>query len=130
MKVILYENSETHAGVSLRRMIEDGLPEADISFFSSLDRLSDRLRRPLHHVSVAVFLMASGHEGQKVKSMRTLLEDIRTILVLPDRAVETATLGIEMKASFTTYMDSDLQDVVSVLQKISRQHPIEPIRIH
>ncbi|MBI9087594.1 MAG: hypothetical protein JEZ12_00050 [Desulfobacterium sp.] len=83
-----------------------------------MDTLQKTLCRPRHGITIAVLVAASLRELKELISMGDLLDNIRVILVLPDRTPTTLYLGVGLKTSFLTFIDSDFNDVISVLNKI------------
>ncbi|MCP4118100.1 MAG: hypothetical protein GY737_22400 [Desulfobacteraceae bacterium] len=83
-----------------------------------MDSLMGTLCRPSHGISIAILIAGTLGELKELISMEDLLENIRVILVLPDRTPATLCLGVGLKTSFLTFSDSDFTDVSSVLAKI------------
>jgi hypothetical protein len=50
----------------------------------------------------------------------SFLENIRVILVLPDREEKTLALGLKLSPSFVSYIDNGASDICAVLQKIQK----------
>ncbi len=118
MKTILYENGLDKIREQLEIDIHLQLPEEDINIYNSIDQLSKTLRQPLNKVSVMILLIRSTDELVQFNLMKRLFDNIRVILILPDRRKNTLQLGHKLKTSFVSCIDSDLQDVVSVLRQI------------
>lgn len=76
------------------------------------------LRQPLHKVSVLILFIASRKDLEALNTLVSLFDNIRIIIVLPDREKSTMSLCIALKPSFISYIDSDLMDIALVLKKI------------
>jgi hypothetical protein len=118
MKTVLYADDLTTLGETLKSIIQAQVSGIQVEDCNSIEHISQILRQPLNNVSVVVFLIASMEELVQINSMHTLFDNIRVILILPDRKKDTIALGLKLKTSFISYVDSDLQDVTSVLNQI------------
>ena len=50
--------------------------------------------------------------------IRNLLQDIRIILILPDREKDTIEKGHRLYPRFMSYLDGDLEEVAAVLNNV------------
>jgi hypothetical protein len=50
--------------------------------------------------------------------MRHLLQDVRTILILPDRRAETIATGHNLQPRFLGCLDDDAEEIAAVLKKM------------
>ena len=121
MKTVLYADDLTTLGETLKSIIQAQVSGIQVEDCNSIEHISQILRQPLNNVSVIIFLMASIEELVQINSMHTLFDNIRVILILPDRSSDTIALGLNLKTSFISYIDSDLQDVASVLGQIKKK---------
>lgn len=121
MKTVLYADDLTALGETLKNIIQARVSGIQVEDCNSIEHISQTLRQPLNNVSVVIFLIASMEELVQINSMHTLFDNIRVILILPDRKKETIVLGLKLKTSFVSYVDSDLQDVASVLNQIIKK---------
>lgn len=99
-------------------MIEDVVPNENTEIYSTIDTLGKRLRRPSYNIAVAVLLFSSREELRDVLSIRHLFDNIKIILILPDRKNETILLGHKLRPRFLSYTDGDFKDVAAVLKKM------------
>ncbi|MCP3876497.1 MAG: hypothetical protein GY699_25570 [Desulfobacteraceae bacterium] len=120
MKILLYANDLKRLGWRLKDMIHTQASEMQVNVYSSIDHFSQILQQPLNNVTVVILIVASRDELVQFNSKKALFDNIRVILMLPDRKEETLSLGLKMKTSFVSYVDSDLQDVASVLAQIQK----------
>ncbi len=118
IKIILYRKEKDAYSTELEKLIRSDLPELNINEFNSIDRLSQFLRQPLQNVFIAVLIPSSGAELADFIGMATLFDNVRVILILPDRSADTRALGLTLSISFISYVDNSVKDVLSVLQHI------------
>ena len=117
--IVVFSNSKADAvGKRLWSKIQVCLPECPAKLCSGMDMLQKTLCRPRHGISIAILVAATLRELKELILIEDLLENIRVILVLPDRNPTTLYLGVGLKTSFLSYIDSDFNDVISVLNKI------------
>ncbi len=105
-------------GGQLRKMIEDVVPNENTEIYSTIDTLGKRLHRPSYNIAVAVLLISGREELRDVLSIRHLFDNIKIILILPDRKNETIVIGHKLRPRFLSYTDSDFIDVVVVLENM------------
>ena len=95
-----------------------------VEIYYTLEKFYQRLTQSGSSNAVTVLLIASRHELQNIVQYADLLCDQKIILVLPDRAQDTLSMGHALYPRYISYTDSDLQDVTSVLRKlITRNQP-------
>ncbi|MCK5311194.1 MAG: hypothetical protein KAJ62_03750 [Desulfobacteraceae bacterium] len=121
MKIILYANGINNIGEQLENIIHTQVSRTKIQTCNSIELLSQILRQPLNNVSVVILIIDSKEELIQFNLMNMLFDNSRVILILPDRSKETLALGFKLKTSFVSYVDSDLQDVASVLRQIQKK---------
>ena len=121
MRTVLYANGLKNIQEKLQKMIYEQVSGTRVYTCNSIELLSQVLRLPLNHVSVVILLVASRDELVQFNCMSTLFDNIRVILVLPDKKKDTLSLGFKFKTSFVSYLDSNLQDVASVLGQILKK---------
>jgi len=120
MKTVLYANNMTKMGKRLENKIQEELPGIQLDILNSIEFLSQKLCQPLNRISVIVGLISSSNELMSFIALRALLENIRLILVLPDRGEKMTALGIQLNPSFISYADNNLNDIIAVLKKIQK----------
>ena len=117
-KVILYTRVMVGAGEKLVQCIQITTPAQDTEIYDSIDQFSQRLRQPRGELTVAVIVANSKEDLINLLFIRNLLQDIRIILVLPDREKDTIEKGHRLYPRFMSYVDSDLQEVAAVLNNV------------
>ena len=122
MKIILYRKEKENYGNKLEKLIDSDLPELNICVINSIDRLAQFLRQPMQNVFIAVLIPPSRVELVDLTGMAALFDNVRVILVLPDRSRDTRAMGLTLSTSFVSYVDNDVKDVISVLQHIIKKN--------
>lgn len=92
----------------------------EMEMLSSVKSLSKKLCQPLNRILVVVLVLHTREEITDFLKLIPLFENIRIILLLPDREKKTVALGLQLNPSFISYADSDLKDITEVLKKIQK----------
>lgn len=118
MNLLLYSPTRDAAGKRLQRVIEAFVLPHEVKICRTMQGMSTALRRPNHHLTTGVLLAATKDELTGFLSIRELLDNLRVILVLPDRDDKTVTKAHGLRPRFVAYTDSDFIDVAAVLNKM------------
>jgi hypothetical protein len=122
MKVLLYAREPAGAGNRLQNFLEIHVPGSRMEVYRTIEGLAERLKAP-HEGDVVAVLQASSQEDLAgLFSIRHRLQDIKTILLAPDREEETIALAHQLRPRFLTYANNDLYNVAAVLEKILKNH--------
>ncbi len=116
MNVLLYSTGE--AGERLQEMVQNLVPQDKLEIYKTFEGFSERLRKPMDDIPVAVILAASEDDLLTILSISHLLYDVRFILILPDRDDPTVAIGHSLRPRFLGYKDSDFREVTAVLGKM------------
>ncbi|OPY69748.1 MAG: hypothetical protein A4E57_00998 [Syntrophorhabdaceae bacterium PtaU1.Bin034] len=116
MNVLFYSTGEP--GERLQRVIQDLVPKEKLEVYKTFESFSERLRKPMDDIPVAVILAASEDDLLTILSISHLLYDVRFILILPDREDPTVAIGHSLRPRFLSYTDSDFREVTAVLGKM------------
>ena len=118
MKLLLYARNDQKASKWLHGRIEAMVSREAREDCSDLASLRRRLCRPRNGLAIAVLVAATGEELLGFLAMRDLLDDLRIILVLPDRSKETIAAAHRMAPRFLSYVDSGPEEVEAVLERM------------
>jgi hypothetical protein len=118
MKLLLFMSGTDEVGERLQRIVEAAVPKTDVEICRTIDRLSYVLRRYSTEIAIAILSASSANELLDFLSIGDLLEDMRIILVLPDRDNNTIANAHILRPRFLTYVDSDFAEVIAVLKKM------------
>lgn len=118
VNILVYTKKGEAVGERLQRVIATLAPRKETEIYQTIDSLSRRLHQPIHNFGIAILLAATREELQDILSLRDLLSDVRSILVLPDREGDTIAQGHTLSPRFVTYTDSDFVELAAVLSKM------------
>ena len=116
--VILYSRFIGGTGEQLLKIIEDITPNENTEIYSTIDTLCKRLSRSSYNIAIAVLQISSKEELRDLLSIRHLFDNIKIILILPDRKNETVVLGHKLRPRFLSCTDGDFKDIAAVLKKM------------
>jgi hypothetical protein len=121
MTLLLYADMKKEAGRRIKKALEKLLHADEYMVSQSLFHLSVTIRKPAHHIDIAILLALQEKDMEEILSMRDYFHDIRTILILPNRDRKTITMAHSLYPRFVSYVDSDFQDVALVLEKMLKR---------
>jgi hypothetical protein len=122
MKVLLYTREPAEAGNRLQNFLETHVPGSNPEVYHTIEGLAERLKAPHRGEVVAVLQANSPEDLAALLSIRHRLQDIKTILLAPDREEETIALAHQLRPRFLSYINNDLYDVAAVLEKMLKNH--------
>ncbi|MBA3009111.1 MAG: hypothetical protein KKF12_18305 [Proteobacteria bacterium] len=118
MKIRLYKCAGDDREKTLETLIEKQLPNIQTDTIHSIRQLSDILCRPLHGISAMVVFILCEKDIEQLITLTPLFDDIRVILILPDRTKPLMAQGLKLNPCFISYLDNDFTDIISVLNKL------------
>ena len=118
MCMLVYTNDSGKAGRKLLSVIEDLVVEEEVEIYKTIDLLTRRLRKPRGDMEIAVLLAANRKDLLEMLSIRDLLDNIRTVLILPDKSDDTIAKGHCLRPRYVSFVDSDFGDIAAVLSKM------------
>jgi len=122
MKVLLYARESAEPGNKLQNFLETHVPGSNPEVYHTIEGLAERLKAPHRGEVVAVLQANSQEDLAALLSIRHRLQDIKTILLAPDREEETIALAHQLRPRFLSYINNDLYDVAAVLEKMLKNH--------
>ena len=118
MNLFFYSTETGGTGGQLQRLVEALVPEEKVEVYRTIRRLSERLYLPRDSMPIAVLHARSKSELTDIVSLAHLFNDVRIILIVPDREDETIALGHRLRPRFLAFINSDLTKVSEVLRKM------------
>ena len=118
MNLLLYTSGIDEASKRLLKMATNFPNKGIAEIFHSLENLTGRLNQPKNNHTVVVLHVATEKELSHVLSIYDFLQDIKLILILPDREEPTVAKGHKLHPRFLSYADSDFSDIGAVLNKM------------
>ena len=114
MQILLF--ARDGIGCHIREAVTRAVPEIEV--ISALNTLVSRLRHRFVRPDVLVLIAGSNSEFIDIQQIKWLLNDICTILILPDRNNETVDAGLSLQPRFMGCLDDDADEITSVLCKM------------
>ena len=119
VNVILFAKKlSDKCGSRLLSAVASEASEENLEIIRSFRSLAERLYRIPKRIAVMVLLAADQKQLSELVSISELMEDLRIILVLPDREGKTFSRGNTLRPRFLTYTDHGIDDVAPVLRKM------------
>jgi hypothetical protein len=94
------------------------LPAQQVLYCNDIEALEWRLRRPRRDLEILLVFIGDAIEMAKLSSLRTLLLDLRLVLVLPFRDADTVAWAHTLGPRFIAYADSGADPIAAVLTKM------------
>jgi hypothetical protein len=116
--IIMYSASCNGQGEKLLQVLKTVVSEGDIKLYQTIEALSIGLRQPRNDVNAAVLMVSSRVELYDLITIRSLLWDMKVILILPDSDPNTVTEGHILRPRFLVDCHSNFQDVAAVLNRM------------
>jgi hypothetical protein len=118
MSLIVYIPNANDSGQRLQQMIGQLIWQDSIEIFYNFSRLDFRLRHPTGNEDIVLLCASTFKDLDELISNCYLLNNLRLILILPDRETETVARGHLLRPRFMSYPDNDFSDVALVLKKM------------
>jgi hypothetical protein len=118
MKILFYITQSDPVAEQLQNVIETFSWKDQLDMCRTLESLKHRLCRPSNDLDIVVLTAVNEEELLQIHSLSDLLSDLRIVLILPDRKPGTVSKAHALAPRFLTYIDSDLEEVKSVLSKM------------
>jgi hypothetical protein len=120
MDVVCYAADPEGPGQRVTALLESVIPREHLLICQTIADLTHSLLQPTQGVRAAVLLAHDLDQLHGLLTLRSLLQDMRVILILPDRDASTVAQGHTLRPRLLTYVDVDFTPLVgAVLQKIS-----------
>ena len=123
MSVLILANRESDFLKNLETVIEKVIPNDQIQIFRDTKSFGQRLKTPGRPPKAAVLLASTREDLLEIKPLNGLLENIKFILILPDREKDTISQGHSLRPRYLSYVDAGFLDVGAVLKKMLNKGP-------
>lgn len=117
-RAVLLKPPTDNIGDRLEKLMKSTCSRMDMAVLASVEQLSVCLRRPLNRVSLIVLPAASVEDLDRFHELAPLLDNIRVILILPDRDHRTLDRASRLKPCYISYRDGNLTDISAVLTTV------------
>lgn len=126
MQILLF--ARDGVGDHIRDAVVRTAPETEV--FSAMGGLVSRIMNPSLEPVVAVLIAGSRNELAEIQLMKWLLHDICTVLILPDRDMDTVSTGYNLHPRFMGCLDDDADEIAAVLCKMLTRERVGQIKLH
>ncbi len=116
--IILATNSKGETGYRLLSSVKSAVTVSSDAVFESVDEFCNGFKKLRGQVDVAILVAESQQQLIDILSLHDLLENVRVILVLPDRVHDTTSKGLLLRPRFMEYVDGNFEDIAAVLNKM------------
>lgn len=115
MNVVCYLDDHHESGSRLAALVQTYGSKAQVNICRTRDELTQRLLQPSQDIRAAVLLACDHQHLGLLLSLRDMLSNCRTILVLPDRDPSTVAQGHTFRPRLLTYMDADFVPLIEAV---------------
>lgn len=116
--LLFYAAQKNHVVDALESLLSEHLPPHKLSYCHTLDALEKRLRRPRRDLEIILSCVYDTMEMARLTELRSLLADLRLLLVLPGRDEDTVAWAHQLGPRFVAYGDHSVAQMSAVLEKM------------
>ena len=116
--MLLYATDAGEVTQRLQKVIGNHVIDEKVEFYQTIEFLTQRLRKPMGDIKIAVILAADRNDLLEIFTIRELLDNVRTLLILPDKNDDTIAKGHNLRPRYISFVDSDFRDISAVLSKM------------
>ena len=120
MSVIVYNSINNSNFERLYRTLEGELPDEYLEKFDTIRGFSERICHMNRGKLILIIVPYDMEDFNRLFSIKKNLNDIRIILVLPDRSAKIVSAGYKLRPRFISYADSDFYDVTTVIKRMMK----------
>ena len=117
MKVLYYHAIEDDTSRSILEKLVSVIPWEKIETCGSLQALENLLCRQEIRLALAVIIVHTGEELTQLIGKKSLLDDIRIILITPDAKRETVQKGHKLYPRFMADKNIDMDHLAAIIRK-------------
>lgn len=119
MKMLYFSSLPNDSLQQLDELIETYVPDHALETFRDIEIFIERLNKPSNSISV-VLLAAEKEELEKLQAFHHQLQQLRLVIILPNKEQETVSLGSKLHPRFLSYTFGNYSVVKTVLKKYFR----------
>ena len=117
-RILFFAEKDDLDGERLLAAIGRMLPQSQIEVCREFEQVWKGLRLPGREGLIAVLTAARKEDLRRFQSIRDLLGDVPTILIIPDEDETTLQMAHRMLPRYLSLKHGDFSDVIQVLQKM------------
>jgi len=119
MTVLFYSTISEEYAEKIEGVIAKAIPTAKIEIHRSIESLAQKIRQPEEEKNLLLLALHRREDLKEILGIRTIVENFRTVLVLPDQERETIAAAHQLRPRFVTTLDGDLEELAAVLKKMT-----------
>lgn len=116
--ILFYSAEKNRVVETMEQMLVELLPSHPLIHCRSLPVLEQRVGRPRNDIEVVLISINDAIEMHQLNAMRSLLLDLRLVMVLPSRDPDIVAWAHKLVPRFIAYADNGLEQVGAVLEKM------------
>lgn len=120
MKLLIFAHQLPGVEQKLTQHVRQHFPRLQVKKVKSMQRLSEKICRPLHGVKIIIVAIHDREELTELLCLKHLMDDIRLLIMLPQDAQDLMALALTLQPSFICFADSDIKGIKLVLDKLQR----------
>ena len=114
----MYSKDQSEFGMELEKMLEKLASKKNVEIYRATLDLTLRLRMPLRESAIAVLVISDEKDLTSMLSIKSLLINMRVVLILPDRNNGTVEAGHSLLPRYLSFKDNSLKDIKAVLARM------------
>ncbi len=122
MKVYLY-SGQHEAGSKFRLLVLKQLGPDCLKSFANISEMLSSLALSLKSKDIVILFVETLRELEELLLVQETFDDVRLILILPQRDQLTVAKGHRLRPRYLTFIDSNMSGVYGVVEKMLMMHP-------
>ena len=118
MTILIYARNGTDTEERLRQVLGPWALDKNIQWCKTIPSFITRLCRPLSEPVVALLVAADERDLMGILSCRHLLQEMRLVLILPDRDSKMVAAAHKLHPRYLAYRDDDAREIGAVLERM------------
>ncbi|MBN2397063.1 MAG: hypothetical protein JXI32_01670 [Deltaproteobacteria bacterium] len=121
MKILFYSSIREHPERGVGERLRSLAPAEGVEVCRSIEELIRGIHRSYDRGTIVLLRARDREELLRIVSLRDLLQDLRIILLIPDREEETIALAHRLRPRFLGNGENDVSDTMSVVRRMLEQ---------
>jgi hypothetical protein len=121
MALILWNTDNVEPYAHLESALSQSIKADELKICRDIDHLVKTLRQPVHQDLLVVLCADSREDLCAIAQVQPMLNDVKVIVILPDRSRETIALGHRLKPRYLTFADENIDHICVVIDAIRKR---------
>ncbi|MCX5807123.1 MAG: hypothetical protein NT010_13855 [Proteobacteria bacterium] len=118
--VIFYSKKTGKKEIELQKTVANTVKDQKIEICKTVEDLFTKLRFIKRDRMILILLVSDEDDFRDILTIKSLLDDMRILLILPNAGDEIVAMGHSIHPRFLSYIDGNFQEVAAVLEKIEK----------